>query len=280
MSYLETSDGPGGVDALLELRDILDAPNVRKRKAYRLSEAGDGLQVPVAHDAPLTARLRASERSLSYFSKTHKYLLKLEEEGWKCCGAYCLRDIDKRAIIARSAIWGAKEVEQRRRDLLALIAWCKVWGQGADPHYVLRVFGKPVCARAFANAHGEHQRSFFRHKSRLEDAVGDHVPLKSARRFGGARPGCRRADCASWLRETLSKMSQPVPHKTVRGPDGQERTCEFLPLGVFATLQDVYNYYCGHVLSEVEAPEGRTPLVERRLASFTKFKCVWLANFF
>ena len=264
----------------MELRDILDAPTVRKRKAYKLSESGDGVRVPVAPDAPLTSRLRACDRSLSYFNKTHKYLLKLEEEGWRCCRACCLRDVDKRAIIARSALWGAKEVEQRRRDLLALIAWCKVWAQGTNAHYVLRVFGKPVCARAFANAHGEHQRSFFRRKIQLQNAIGDHVPMKIARQRRGAGPGCRRDDCATWLRDTLSKMSQPLPHKTIKGPNGEERTREFLPSGLFTTLQDVYDYYCGHVLSDVEAPAGRTQQVERRPASFQTFRRAWLSNFF
>lgn len=236
--------------------------------------------MPVDPNAPLTATQRACGRSLAYFHKTHKYLLKLEEEGWKCCRAYCLRDVDKRAIVARSALWGAKEVGQRRRDLLALIAWCKVWAQGGDAHYVLRVFGKPVCARAFANAHGEHQRSFFRRKSQLQNAIGDHVPQRVAHRRPGGRPGCRRDDCAAWLRDTLSRMSQPLPHKTVKGSNGEERTREFLPSGLFTTLQDVYDYYCGHVLSDVDAPLDSTHPVERRPASFQTFRRAWLSNFF
>ena len=236
--------------------------------------------MPVAPDDPLTATQRACDRSLSYFRKTHKYLLQLEEEGWRCCRAYCLRDVDKRAIIARSALWGAKEVGQRRRDILALIAWCKVWAQGGDAHYVLRVFGKPVCARAFANAHGEHQRSFFRRKCQLQNAVGDHVPLSVACRRPRERPGCRRDDCAAWLRDTLSRMSQPLPNKTIRGQNGEERIREFLPSGLFKTLQDVYDYYCGHVLSEVQSPVDSTHPVERRPASFQTFRRAWLSNFF
>ena len=259
---------------------MLDVPTVRKRKAYKLSAPGGGVRVAVAPDAPLTSTLKACGRSLAYFQKTHKYLLKLEEEGWRCCRGYCLRDIDKRAIVARSTLWGAKEVEQRRRDLLALIAWCKVWAHGGEAHYVLRVFGKPVCARAFANAHGEHQRSFFRRKCHVDKAVGDVVPMKIAYRSPRARPGTRRSDCAGWLRDTLSKMAQPLPHKTLKGGNGEERTREFLPSGLFGTLRDVYEYYCGHVLSQVHALGSAAQPVEIRPASFQTFRRAWLSNFF
>ena len=280
VSYLETSRGPGGTDALQELRDILDAPTSRKRQAYKSCPSGGCKRIPVPPDAPLTATLRASGRSLAYFKKTHKYLMKLEEQGWRCCRAYCLRDVDKRAIVARSTIWGTKEVEQRRRDLLALIAWCKVWAQGGESHYVLRVFGKPVCARAFANAHGEHQRSFFRRKNEVDRAVGDVVPAKVARRSPRVRPASRRDDCAAWLCDTLSKMAQPMPHKTIKGSNGEERTCEFLPSGLFGTLQDVYDYYCGRVLSQTGTTGDPADMVEARPASFQTFRRAWLSKFF
>lgn len=270
------STGPGGTEALQELRERLDNNAARrKRQGYRKtsSESTDGLALPP--ETPLTATLRTAGRTLRYFRNTREYLLKLEREGWRCCHAYCLRDVDKRAIVARAAIWGAKEVAQRRRDLLDLTAWCKVWARDGDPHYELRLFGKPVCARAFACAHGETVRTFYRRKSAVDTAVGDTVPLKVAFRPRCDRPGLRREDCSDWLRDTLSVMAQPLPNKTVRGPDGDERTREFLPSGVFRTLNDVYQYYCGHVLARPDS-DG----VETRPASFQTFRRAWLANYY
>ena len=75
-------------------------------------------------------------------------------------------------------------------------------------------------------------------------------------------------------------MSQPLPHKTVKGSNGEERTREFLPSGLFSTLQDVYDYYCGHVLSGMDAQVDTTQPVERRPASFQTFRRAWLSNFF
>ena len=75
-------------------------------------------------------------------------------------------------------------------------------------------------------------------------------------------------------------MSQPLPNKTIRGQNGEERTREFLPSGLFKTLQDVYDYYCGHVLSEVQSTVDSTHPVERRPASFQTFRRAWLSNFF
>ena len=261
ISFLQASSGPGGQEALKELHDILDQPPQRKKRAYKRSLSGNPVALPP--DAPKTETLRMAGRTLRYFNSTHRYLLELEQEGWKCCRGYCLKDVSKRMIIARATIWGAKEVAQRRRDLMDLTAWCKVWAQGNDPHYELRLFGKPVCARAFACAHGETARTFSRRKADVDTAVGDHVPNRVAFRPRGHRIGLRREDCSGWLRDTLSAMAQPLPNKTVRSANGEERTREFLPTGVFATLNDVYQYYCGHVLSQPDS-DG----VEMHPASF------------
>lgn len=273
VSFLQSSSGPGGREALEELRDILDQPPQRKRRAYKRGSSGSHLSL--TSDAPKTATLKAAGRTLRYFNTTHRYLLDLEREAWKCCRGYCLKDVNKRMIIARAAIWGAKEVTQRRRDLMDLTAWCKVWAQGDDPHYELRLFGKRVCSRAFACAHGETARTFSRRKVDVDTAVGDHIPKKVAFRARGHRVGIRREDCSGWLRDTLSAMAQPLPNKTVRGATGEERTREFLPTGVFSTLNDVYQYYCGHILSQPDN-DG----VEMRPASFQTFRRAWLTNFF
>lgn len=273
VSFLQSSLHPMGGGALKELRDILDLPPQRKRRAYRRSPCGTPVSLP--SDAPKTATLKAAGRTLRYFNSTHRYLMELEQEGWKCCRGYCLRDVNKRTIIARATIWGAKEVAQRRRDLMDLTAWCKVWAQGGDPHYELRLFGKPVCARAFACAHGETARTFARRRAEVDTAIGDHVPNKVAFRPRGGRIGLRREDCAKWLQDTLSTMAQPLPNKTVRSATGEERTQEFLPTGVFSTLNDVYQYYCGHVLSLSDS-NG----VETRPASFQTFRRAWREIFF
>lgn len=122
VSFLQGSSGPGGQDALKELHDILDKPPQRKKRAYKRSSSGSSESVPLAPDAPKMATLKAAGRTLRYFNSTHRYLLELEREGWKCCRGYCLKHVNKRMIIARAAIWGAKEVAQRRRDLMELIA--------------------------------------------------------------------------------------------------------------------------------------------------------------
>lgn len=223
----------------------------------------------------MTGTRQAAGRTLRFFRNTSRYLTTLEREGWRCCPAYCLKDVDKRMIIARATLWGAKEVGQRRRDLLDLIAWCKVWAQGRAPHYELRLFGRPLCARAFACAHGESLRTFHKRRAAVDTAIGDTVPRAVAFKTAHRRPGLRGEDCAQWLRETLSVMAQPLPNKTVRGPEGDERTREFLPSGMFSTLNDVYQYYRGHVLSQ---PDRHG--VEARPASFQTFRRAWLANYF
>lgn len=139
----------------------------------------------------------------------------------------------------------------------------------------MRLFGKPVCARAFASAHGETTRTFSRRKAIVDTAVGDHVSHRVAFRPRQHRLGLRREDCSDWLRDTLSSMAQPLPNKTVRGPGGEERTREFLPTGMFSTLNDVYQYYCGHVLSQPDS-DG----VETRPASFQTFRRAWVTNYF
>lgn len=230
--------------------------------------------MPLSSDAPRAVSLKAADRVDRMFYKTHKYLLELEREGWKCCNGYCLRDVDKRAVLARSALWAAKEVAQRRRDILNLVAWCRVYAQGTDECYELRLFGKPMCAKAFACAHGERLRTFSRMMPAVDAAVHGRVPDKVAFRKR-SRQGKRRDDCAGWLATTLAAMAQPLPNKTIRGPGGEERTREFLPSGVFSTLNDVYVYYCGFVLADCQ-DEG----VETRPASYQTFRRAWLANYF
>jgi hypothetical protein len=273
VSYLQTCEGPGGRDALQELQKIVDEPPQRKKVAYR--KGSSGCPIALEPDAPRTSVLRTAARTARYFDKTHRYLSELERQDWRCCGQCCLLGVDKRMIISRSTIWGAKEVAQRRRDLMDLIAWCKVWAQGSDAHYELRLFGRPVCTRAFAAAHGETVRTFSRRRAEVDRAVGDHIPSNVANKPPARTPGPRRDGCATWLRDTLSKMAQPLPNKTVRGPCGEQRTLEFLPTGIFTTLKDVYQYYCGHVLSQPDLGG-----VERRPASFQTFRRAWLANYF
>ena len=273
VSFFQMGAGPGGTDALTELQSVIDRQPQRKKVAHKKDSSG--MRVPLGADAPLTATLKAAARTKRYFHKTHRYLCELEQEGWRCCTQHCLRDVDKRMILARSTIWGAKEVSQRRRDMLDLIAWCKVWAQGGDQHYELRLFGKPVCARAFSAAHGETTRTFSRRRAEVDTAVGDHVPVTVSYPTPLKRAGPRRDECAGWLRNTLAKMAQPLPHKTIRGPNGEQRTREFLPTGLFSTLGDVYKHYCGHVLAQPD--EGG---VERRPASYQTFRRAWLANYF
>ena len=161
VTFLQLVDGPGGREALSELQNIFDRPAKRRRVAHRKDALGGRVQLDA--NAPLTAALKAATRTKRYFNKTHRYLADLERENWRCCAHRCLANVDKGMIIARSTIWGAKEVAQRRRNLLDLIAWCKVWAQGGDAYYELRLFGKPVCTRAFVAAHGELVRTFSRH---------------------------------------------------------------------------------------------------------------------
>lgn len=274
-SFLRGSRGPGGTGALEELEDVLGQLPKRRKLSYARSSSGTSGMVPLAPEAPLTATLKVAGRTRRYFRSTCLYLLELERQGWRCCRGYCLKDVDKRMIIARATIWGAKDLAQRRRDLMNLIAWCKVWAQDQDPHYELRLFGKPVCARAFACAHGERLRTFYRRRADVDAAIGDTIPRKVAFRPPRHRPGVRREDCSEWLRDTLSVMAQPLPNKTVTGPDGEERTREFLPSGMFSTLNDVYQYYCGHVLAQPDSCGEET-----RPASFQTFRRAWLANYF
>ena len=156
-----------------------------------------------------------------------------------------------------------------------LIAWCKVWAQGGDAHYELRLFGKLVCTRAFAATHGETARTFSRRRAEVDRAVGDYIPACVATPMSAHRVGPRRDEYAGWLKETLSRMAQPLPNRTIRGSNGEQRTLEFLPTGLFTTLGDVYRYYCGHVLSQPDE-DG----VERRPASYQTFRRAWLANYF
>ena len=273
VSFLNLCEGPGGREALSQLQDVIDQAPKRRRVAHKKDSAG--CRIPLDADAPLTAALKTAARTKRYFNKTHRYLSELEQEDWRCCGQYCLRDVDKRLIIARSTIWGAKEVTQRRRDLLDLIAWCKVWGEGGDAHYELRLFGKPVCTRAFAAAHGESARTFSRRWAEVDKVVGACLPASVTTPASTPRAGPKREECVGWLRETLSKMAQPAPNRTVRGPDGEQRTVEFLPSGSFTTLGDVYRHYRGHVLAQADE-QG----VERRPASYQTFCRAWLANYF
>ena len=272
-TFLQQCEGCGGREALSELQNVIDRPPKRRKLAHKKDSSG--ARIPLEADAPLTAALKAAARTKRYFNKTHRYLSELEGQQWRCCAQRCLRDVDKRMVIARSTIWGAKEVAQRRRDLLDLIGWCKVWAQGGEAHYELRLFGKPVCTRAFAAAHGETARTFSRRRAEVDRAFGDCIPASVATPTSAPRPGQRRDECASWMRETLSKMAQPLPNKTVRGADGEARTLEFLPTGLFTTLGDVYRYYCGHVLVQPDE-DG----VERRPASYQTFRRAWLANYF
>ena len=77
-------------------------------------KASCGVHIRLEADAPLIAALKAAAQTKRYFNKTHRYLSELEREDWRCCEERCLRDVDKRLGIARSTIWGAKEVAQRR----------------------------------------------------------------------------------------------------------------------------------------------------------------------
>ena len=273
VAFLRSCEGEGGREALSELQNVIDRPPKRRKVSHKKDSSGARIQLEA--DAPLTAALKAAARTKRYFNKTHRYLSELEREDWRCCAQRCLRDVDKRLVIARSTIWGAKEVAQRRQDLLDLIAWCKVWAQGSDAHYELRLFGKPVCTRAFAAAHGETARTFSRRRAEVDKAAGDCIPACVATPSAAPRAGPRRDECAGWLRETLSKMAQPLPNKTVRGSNGEQRTMEFLPTGLFGNLGDVYRYYCGHVLAQPDE-DG----VERRPASYQTFRRAWLANYF
>ena len=106
-------------------------------------------------------------------------------------------------------------------------------------------------------------RTFSRRRAEVDKAVGDCIPAHMAFLTPGTRAGPRRDECANWLKDTLAKMAQPAPHKTARGSDGEQRTVEFLPTCLFATLGDVYRYYCGHVLAQPDE-DG----VEQRPASY------------
>ena len=205
VSFLQLCEGRGGREALSELQNVIDRPPKRRKVAHKKDASGGRIQLEA--DAPLTAALKAAARTKRFFNKTHRYLSELEREDWRCCAQRCLRDVDKRLIIVRSTIWGAKEVAQRRRDLLDLIAWCKVWAQGGDARYELRLFGKPVCTRAFAAAHGETARTFSRRRAEVDKAVGDYLPACVATPMSAHRAGPRRDECAGWLKETQSRMA-------------------------------------------------------------------------
>ena len=207
--------------------------------------------------------------------QTSRYMRELQVEGWCCCSNYCLLGLDPHMIVTRSTIWGAKEPEQRDKDLQALIGWCKTWAADGNEAYELRLFGRWVCARAFACAHGNCARTFERKRRHYDEVVGDHAPpsMSVKRRRTGLL--MRGEHCALWLRDTLSRMAQPMPNRTVRGRNGEVRTREFLPSGIFSTLNDVYNFYRGHALAQSDV-HG----VEERPASFATFRRAWIANHF
>ena len=202
-----------------------------------------------------------------------------------CCRRECFRLFSVEEILSRKAVRAAREwvdadahlrgevVRSRSGSGLAGgVAGTGEGGRRTRQNYVWRVKGQTVCAKMFALWHGVCKDTLYRKSARTKPLTGVVPDVVRHGNFRRPRHGKGRSDCATWLGQLFERLAEPFPQHSVRSrQSGEVRTKQFLPTGLFATLQSVYDYY---TTSEAARQPPVAPV------SFVTFRRAWLQQFF
>ena len=202
-----------------------------------------------------------------------------------CCRRECFRLFSTEELLARKAVRAARKWSDADSDLQAEVVRCRDPRQGErqtpvpnEPgkrtrqNYVWVVKGHTVCANMFALWHGVCKDTLYRKSAKTKGLTGVVPTVVHHGNFRRPRYGKGRKDCAAWLGQLFGRLAEPFPQHMARSrQSGEVRTREFLPTGLFATLQSVYDYY---VTSAAARQPPSTPV------SFVTFRRAWLQQFF
>jgi hypothetical protein len=191
-----------------------------------------------------------------------------------CCSKHCCSDNRFSSNIVKYRIAGdaALQPDERRSRIQAIVSQCRVKpGQNRQEfQYKVPIPGGhlPVCRNFFLFYYNIALSTLNRMQSSVKGISGMIREEKVHGNAGRRKPGKGRQDCAEWMRMLFDDVAEPKPnHVVVR--DGVHRTKEFLPSGIFGTLDSVFNYYKSAFAGNDETP-----------VSYMTFRRAWLQHHF
>ncbi len=178
-----------------------------------------------------------------------------------CCDEVGLEDVMARNVLRKALPWNAGE-----QTLLAEVLRCRDRASGRRQSFTWRLGNKVVCKRMFCLWHGISDTTLRRKTGAVRNSTGVLPVLRAHGNWRKVRHGKGRTDCADWLGRLFARIAEPFPNLSVRSAQsGALRTKEFLPTGLFATLQSVYDHYTASTPSPV---------------SYVTFRRAWLQHHF
>ena len=284
ISFLSTPSAEGSSCRVREetvrfLGATLDAVDCPRKRKSSCSDGAGGHRI-LGEDSPKPAKRRkldkigrAVDSAIGAGVPDH------------CCRRECFRLFSVEELLARKAVRAARKWSDADSDLQAEVVRCRDPRQGerrtpipiesgkrTRQNYVWAVKGHTVCANMFALWHGVCKDTLYRKSAKTKGLTGVVPNVVHHGNFRRPRCGKGRKDCAAWLGQLFGRLAEPFPQHTARSrQSGEVRTREFLPTGLFATLQSVYDYY---VTSAAARQPPSTPV------SFVTFRRAWLQQFF
>ena len=241
----------------------------RKRQRSKEKNTPGGSKSYVEQDEP-----KKEERTL--LQRVEKKLGMRLEPPTVCCGKNCCKDtrINPEIVKYRIAAEAALPPDERRKRIQETISHCRV---KVGPNRQVLQYRVPipggqldVCRTFFIYYHNISSNTLNRNLAAVKSLSGLIPEDKMHGNTGKQKPGKGRQACAQWMRMLFDSVAEPKPNQVViRG--GEERTKEFLPSGIFGTLDSVYMYYKS-AFAEREASEGPV--------SYMTFRRAWLQHHF
>lgn len=211
-----------------------------RKKRSRCSDGEGGLRT-VHEDSPKQKKRRKETRIDSKVQA-------VREAGHpeSCCPLNCCRYITAEQLVARAACKASMDFKKRNEEIIDDVLRCRVGPGRRRQDFEWRILGRKVCTPVYALWQGVHLRTL-RRKCRKARTLSGVVPsLKPHGNCRRPRQGKGRHDCAKWLQDMFARLAEPFPDRQTRSRQtGEVRTKEFLPTGLFATLQSVYDHYVG-----------------------------------
>ena len=239
--------------ALEGLSTKLADPNPRMRKTWKRGRSGE--REEVAQGEPKVGAGRAMKRTRTAFGK----VLRALQEG-HCCANDCLQALQSTDIMSRATNHAAEKYSVRTTRLQDTLRVCLTDSSESGKHFQLKLFGREVCKKAFAAAHGLCIRSLENKMRDLirSDALGLRLPTTKAHGNRGRSSKRERTQrCLEWMETLRRSVAQPFPQKTVKNTrTGAEVPKEFLPTGLFPNKASVFRHYKADQESAGRVPVG------------------------
>jgi broad specificity phosphatase PhoE len=235
-----------------------------RRKRHRCGNTPGGSKRFVPDGEPKRDEKQMLER-------VEKALDAVKELPKDCCRRNCMQlKHSLTAVRYKAAAMAALPFEERNKRLEACVSACRVDQGPCRQEFHFRVPGADavVCRKYFCFYHGISEATLGRMETKMKE-TSRVIPSERAHGNRGRwRPGKGRQDCAEWMQKLFADVAEPKPNRVVV-QHGEERTKEFLPSGIFATFDSVFQYYLDGCRRRDANP-----------VSFPTFRRAWIQHHF